>query len=129
MDDFSSEKHAFLIMAHTNFSQLQTLIRLLDDPRNDIYLHVDKRAKTYRPDRIKVDYAGLVLIDRIRVNWGRTWSMTPCVPSTGRGEHPMSTGWRMFISSFPPIGCLPGNLTKIDPGAIERVVLHLLRGN
>lgn len=70
MDDFPSEKHAFLIMAHTNFSQLQTLIRLLDDPRNDIYLHVDKRAKTYRPDRIKVDHAGLVLIDRIRVNWG-----------------------------------------------------------
>ena len=70
MSDISSEKDAFLIMAHTNFSQLQTLIGLLDDPRNDIYLHVDKRSTTFRSDRIQVKHAGLVFIHRIRVNWG-----------------------------------------------------------
>ena len=63
-------KHAYLIMAHNNFSQLQTLITLLDDPQNDIYLHVDKKAKMFRPDRIKVSHSDLILINRIRVNWG-----------------------------------------------------------
>lgn len=63
-------KHAYLIMAHNNFAQLQTLITLLDTPQNDIYLHVDKKAKTFQPDKIKVIHADLILIDRIRVNWG-----------------------------------------------------------
>ena len=63
-------KHAYLITAHNNFAQLQTLIMLLDDPQNDIYLHVDKKAKTFRADEIKVVYSDLILIDRIRVNWG-----------------------------------------------------------
>lgn len=63
-------KHAYLIIAHNNFAQLQTLITLLDDPQNDIYLHVDKKAKTFQPDKIKVSHSDLILIDRIRVNWG-----------------------------------------------------------
>lgn len=63
-------KHAYLIMAHNNFAQLQALITLLDTPQNDIYLHVDKKAKTFQPDKIKVIHADLILIDRIRVNWG-----------------------------------------------------------
>ena len=63
-------KHAYLIMAHNNFAQLQTLITLLDTPQNDIYLHVDKKAKAFRPDAIRTHHAGLFLLDRIRVNWG-----------------------------------------------------------
>ena len=65
-----NKKHAYLIMAHNNFSQLQTLISLLDDPMNDIYLHVDKKATTFCADRIKANHSNLILIDRIRVNWG-----------------------------------------------------------
>jgi len=38
-------KHAYMIIAHTNFEQLQTLLDLLDDERNDIYLHIDKKAR------------------------------------------------------------------------------------
>ena len=49
MPDISKQKHACLIMAHTNFSQLQTLISLLDHPNNDIYLHVDRRAAIFHP--------------------------------------------------------------------------------
>lgn len=63
-------RHAYLIMAHNNFAQLQTLITLLDTPQSDIYLHVDKKVKTFRPDKIKVNHSDLILIDRIRVNWG-----------------------------------------------------------
>lgn len=37
-----SEKHAYLIMAHHELKLLKVLITLLDDVRNDIYLHVDR---------------------------------------------------------------------------------------
>jgi len=70
MPDIVNRKHAYLIMAHNNFSQLQTLIDLLDDPQNDIYLHVDKRAVTFQADRIRVKHSNVILINRIRVNWG-----------------------------------------------------------
>lgn len=70
MREIPNKKHAYLIMAHNNFSQLQTLISLLDDPRNDIYLHVDKRAKMLQPEDMQVRHSELILIDRIRVNWG-----------------------------------------------------------
>lgn len=70
MLDISNKKHAYLIIAHNNFSQLQTLVSLLDDPENDIYLHVDKRAKTFRADDIRTRHSALIFVDRIRVNWG-----------------------------------------------------------
>ena len=36
--------HAYCIMAHNNFAQLQKLINLLDDSRNVIFLHVDRKV-------------------------------------------------------------------------------------
>ena len=36
-------KFAYLIMAHDNMEQLLSLIKLLDWPENDIYLHIDKK--------------------------------------------------------------------------------------
>lgn len=39
-----SGKHAYCIMAHGNWEQLQMLITVLDDERNDIFLHIDKKA-------------------------------------------------------------------------------------
>lgn len=38
-------RFAYLIMAHNEFSILEKLLHLLDDERNDIYLHIDKKAK------------------------------------------------------------------------------------
>ena len=70
MPDTQSKKHAYLVMAHNNFSQLQTLLSLLDDPRNDIYLHVAKRAAALCPDALKTQHSKLIFVDRIRVNWG-----------------------------------------------------------
>lgn len=63
-------RYAYLIMAHTNFNQLKVLISLLDDPRNDIYLHVDKRAKSFNPNDICTHHSTLIILDRIKVNWG-----------------------------------------------------------
>ena len=37
-------KHAFLIIAHNEYPVLEVLLSMLDDERNDIYLHIDKRA-------------------------------------------------------------------------------------
>lgn len=70
MSDSINQKHAYLIMAHTNFPQLQILINLLDHPNNDIYLHVDKRSVDFRPEMIRVSASNLTIIDPIRITWG-----------------------------------------------------------
>lgn len=65
-------KHAYLILAHNNFQILEKLIRLLDDPRNDIYIHMNKRAKSFNPDLfVKVPKKSrLIFIERRKVDWG-----------------------------------------------------------
>lgn len=65
-------RHAYLILAHSNFRQLRKLVELLDDPRNDIYIHVDRKAAF---DRQCLDnacmHSRLVILDnRMKVNWG-----------------------------------------------------------
>lgn len=40
----NSDKHAYCIMAHGNWKQLQLLLDIIDDRRNDIYLHVDAKS-------------------------------------------------------------------------------------
>ena len=41
---FSSQRHAYLILCHNNFKILQMLLSAIDDDRNDIYIHVDKKT-------------------------------------------------------------------------------------
>jgi len=66
-------KHAYLILAHTNFGQLRKLIELLDHARNDIYVHVDAKAAGFNPENL-VGAARrsrlIILPERINVNWG-----------------------------------------------------------
>lgn len=66
-------KHAYLILAHKNFGQLKTLLTLLDDPRNDIFVHVDAKAKSFNPE----DFKGVCACSKLsflphrrKVNWG-----------------------------------------------------------
>lgn len=42
-----NDKHAYLIMAHNEFDILEKQLRLLDDYRNDIYIHIDKKVKQF----------------------------------------------------------------------------------
>lgn len=66
-------KHAFLIIAHHEERILRVLLDMLDDARNDIYLHIDCRAKdmyaalkSHRPTN-----AGFYLLEqRMNVYWG-----------------------------------------------------------
>ena len=37
-------RHAYLILAHAHWKQLRTLLALLDDERNDIFVHVDLKT-------------------------------------------------------------------------------------
>ncbi len=62
-------KHAYLILAHHEFDLLAFLIQSLDDPRNDIFLHIDK--KVVACPVLQTKYANLyVLENRIDVRWG-----------------------------------------------------------
>ena len=67
-----NKRHAYLIMAHHKFEILKEVLRDLDDERNDIFLHVDIKAKNYDPYEIKaaVLKAKLYLTDRMDVRWG-----------------------------------------------------------
>lgn len=62
-------KHAFLILAHNEWEILKLLVRCLDDERNDIYVHFDRKVK--KLPELKCARAGLhVLKDRVAVYWG-----------------------------------------------------------
>ncbi|MDE5870238.1 MAG: beta-1,6-N-acetylglucosaminyltransferase, partial [Muribaculaceae bacterium] len=66
-------KHAYLILAHKNFNQLRKLIEILDHPRNDIFIHVDAKAKDFNEKEWEdaTRHSRLhFLSDRIPVNWG-----------------------------------------------------------
>lgn len=63
-------KHAYLIMAHNNWRILEKLITLLDDERNDIFLHIDARVKSIPNDILKCcKFSKIKLIDRKTVFW------------------------------------------------------------
>lgn len=62
-------KHACLILAHNEFGLLQTLIGCLDDPRNDIYVHIDRKVKEM--PALHAAQAGLTVLEkRIDIRWG-----------------------------------------------------------
>jgi hypothetical protein len=62
-------KHAYLIIAHNEFDVLQKLLSALDDIRNDIYLHVDKKVATF--PKFKTRFSKLIVLEkRINVRWG-----------------------------------------------------------
>lgn len=70
------DKHAYLIIAHNNIKILTMLLSAIDDVRNDIFVHVDKKAKGFPFAEIKdaVRRSEITFIDSIDVNWGGTHS-------------------------------------------------------
>lgn len=62
-------KHAYLILAHNEFDVLSRLVQALDDKRNDIYIHIDKRVKEL--PQLTATKSKLVLLpNRIKTYWG-----------------------------------------------------------
>ena len=62
-------KHAYMIMAHHRIDLLQLLINAIDDNRNDIIIHIDKKSNI-RPEELHCCHSRIFFIDRIPVNWG-----------------------------------------------------------
>ena len=63
-------KHAYLIIAHNDPKLLSVLVEMLDDPRNDIYILIDKKADTAQFSAIKTTKSGLVFVPRVDIRWG-----------------------------------------------------------
>ena len=58
-----NDKHAYLISVHQKPMQLKKLVQVLDDERNDIYIHIDKKAR---------DIYSKTVIDTITESVGRS---------------------------------------------------------
>jgi len=62
-------RFAYLITSHNNFALLQELVNQLDDERNEIFVHYDKKVKDI--PSISTRYSRLHILDtRIDVRWG-----------------------------------------------------------
>ena len=63
-------KHAYLILAHSSKILLRELIKALDDVRNDIYVHLDKKADFDILD-FTTQYSTLYILPiRLDARWG-----------------------------------------------------------
>mgnify|MGYP000477664926 CR=1 FL=1 len=72
-------KHAYLIIAHNEFEILEKLILMLDDQRNDIYLHIDNKVKNFDfPKFFALPLKSRIyFVSRQNVNWG-SFSQIEC---------------------------------------------------
>lgn len=62
-------RNAYLILAHNEFSILRRLVDALDDSRNDIFIHFDRKIGS--APILRTFNAGLfILEDRVDVRWG-----------------------------------------------------------
>ena len=70
MEEVMNNRHAYLIVAHHRPDLLALLLEALDDPRNDVYLHIDRKAgKDMDPARFTMEKSRLITIPPISVNW------------------------------------------------------------
>lgn len=63
-------RHAYLIIAHNEPEILKILLNRLDDSRNDIFVHVDKKANFERVDYSPRYSQIFYITDRIDAAWG-----------------------------------------------------------
>lgn len=69
------QKHAYMIIAHNEFDLLEILLRLLDDPRNDLYIHIDAKVQDFDFAHFQglVQHAKLQFTPRrLFVTWGHS---------------------------------------------------------
>ena len=64
-----SMRHAYLIVAYKNPKQLEVLVRLLDDSRNDIYIMIDKKSEGF-PKNLRGTYSKVIYVEPIPIYWG-----------------------------------------------------------
>ena len=71
------EKHAYLVMAHNQWELLKILLECIDDERNDIYLHIDKKVNDYHFSELTAicKSSRLIFTKRFDIRWGGTEMM------------------------------------------------------
>ncbi len=64
--------HAYLIIAHNEFELLKRLIRCIDDERNDIYIHIDSKAKGFDKKAFEgvAQKSNVIFTHRTHITWG-----------------------------------------------------------
>ena len=65
-------KHAFLIMAYNNWNQLCLLLKQIDAPNHDIYIHIDLKSTEVPVKKIKnaVKQSALRIYRQFKIYWG-----------------------------------------------------------
>lgn len=61
-------KHAYLILAHKNLSQIQNIIDILDSNLNDFYIHIDLKCK--EEYKFNSKFSNIKIIRKENVVWG-----------------------------------------------------------
>lgn len=71
-------KHAYLIQAYNNFEFVEKLLAAIDDSRNDIFLHIDKKASNVDRKKLakNIHLSNLTFVDNVEVFWGRYSQIT-----------------------------------------------------
>lgn len=65
-------KQAYLIIAHRDDIVFYTLIKMLDDSKNDIFIHMDKKNYQYDIEKVNscVKKSSIYHVERTNVTWG-----------------------------------------------------------
>ena len=64
-------RHAFLIEAHNNITQLEKLFSCLDFELNDIFLHLDAKSNELNDiGAYHFKHSNFVIVPSVKVNWG-----------------------------------------------------------
>ncbi len=73
------KKFAVLIMAHHDYDILEKLMCQLDHPRNDIYIHIDKKSRHFDKKHFEniCTKSRVIFIPRMRTYWGDS-SLVEC---------------------------------------------------
>ena len=65
-------KFAYLLIVHEYTYVLEILLKCLDDERNDIFLHIDRKTKQFPVEKCKklVTRSNLIIVPGVSVFWG-----------------------------------------------------------
>lgn len=87
-----TRRHAYLITAFDNFYVLERLLVLLDDPRNDIYVHIDAKTRDVDVNALSslCQRSSVTFVPRLKVYWGDYSQVRACLRllrEAARGDH------------------------------------------
>lgn len=94
-------RHAYLIIAHSNWWQLKQLLMLLDDAHNGIYVHIDKKSTDFKQS----DFEGITSKSSVRffqkyeVYWGG-YSQIQVELYLGEQAHSVGYDYYHYISGM-----------------------------